>query len=426
MSNGVDMSKLFGSVIMTSNTSDLILKRMCYLYICNYAESQSDLALLAVNTLTKDCHNESPIIRGMALRSICSLRLANLIEYIIPPVRDGLQDASPYVRKTAVLGTVKLLSLSPAITKRVDFVDRLRGLLLRDRDPLVVYNCICALDEILIESGGLLISKNIAYHLLNKLREFSEWAQVYVLEVCCRYTVESEDELYDILNMLDDRLRHTNSALVFATIKLFLRFTIDLPDIHARVYETLKHPILTILSSATPDLAYAVLQHVNLLIIRSPTTFSSEYKQFFCRYNDPSYIKLLKLEALTNLANDGNYKEIVQELSEYVTDVDIETAINSINAIGRITGKVSASGADDIVTNFLLRYFGLEIPHVTDQTLIVMKDLVRLYAHLSREILDVVKTCLLTTKSAEAKVAIIWMLGIYIYIYVYILKVYYY
>ena len=35
--------------------------------------AQSDLALLAINTLTKDCRDEDPMVRGLALRCLCSL-----------------------------------------------------------------------------------------------------------------------------------------------------------------------------------------------------------------------------------------------------------------------------------------------------------------------------------------------------------------
>jgi hypothetical protein len=44
--------------------------KMIYLYLVNYAESNSDLALLAINTLQKDCQDQDPTIRGLALRAL--------------------------------------------------------------------------------------------------------------------------------------------------------------------------------------------------------------------------------------------------------------------------------------------------------------------------------------------------------------------
>jgi vesicle coat complex subunit len=56
MTIGIDVSGLFTEMIMGSGaTSDLVLKKMCYLYICSYAQSNSELALLTINFLQKDC-----------------------------------------------------------------------------------------------------------------------------------------------------------------------------------------------------------------------------------------------------------------------------------------------------------------------------------------------------------------------------------
>lgn len=45
-------------------------------------------------------------------------------------------------------------------------------------------------------------------------------------------------------------------------------------------------------------------------MIRAPFIFSSDYKHFYCQYNEPSYVKKLKLEMLTAVANESNTYEI--------------------------------------------------------------------------------------------------------------------
>jgi AP-4 complex subunit beta-1 len=53
-------------------------------------------------------------VRGLALRSICSLRLESILEYIQLPLHKSLTDISAYVRKTGVMGILKV-TLSPAL-----------------------------------------------------------------------------------------------------------------------------------------------------------------------------------------------------------------------------------------------------------------------------------------------------------------------
>ena len=81
-----------------SSGEDVVLKKMLYLYITTYAQHNPDLTLLTINLLTKDCKDQDPTIRGLALRSLCQLRVANLVEYIVsvlPPSSCMAQHLQP-------------------------------------------------------------------------------------------------------------------------------------------------------------------------------------------------------------------------------------------------------------------------------------------------------------------------------------------
>lgn len=91
---GMDMSSLMPKVISAANLSpdDLLLKKMMYLYLCTYAKQNPDLSLMAISQLQKDCKDTDPNVRGLALRSLCSLRVANLLEYVVSSlIRDPHQ-----------------------------------------------------------------------------------------------------------------------------------------------------------------------------------------------------------------------------------------------------------------------------------------------------------------------------------------------
>ena len=53
MTVGKDVSALFTDVTMCMQTDNLELKKLVYLYLINYAKTQPDLAILAVNTFVK-------------------------------------------------------------------------------------------------------------------------------------------------------------------------------------------------------------------------------------------------------------------------------------------------------------------------------------------------------------------------------------
>lgn len=48
-------SSLFPDVVNCMQTDNLELKKLVYLYLMNYAKSQPDMAIMAVNTFVKVC-----------------------------------------------------------------------------------------------------------------------------------------------------------------------------------------------------------------------------------------------------------------------------------------------------------------------------------------------------------------------------------
>eukprot|EP00850_Spirogloea_muscicola_P011386 SM000070S21352 [mRNA] locus=s70:581897:587414:+ [translate_table: standard] len=422
MTIGIDVSSLFSEMVMCSATSDLILKKMCYLYVCNYAVVNPELALLTINFLQKDCSDEDPMIRGLALRSLCSLRVKGLVEYLVGPLKKGLQDSNPYVRFTAAMGVLKLYNLSPSSVTDNDFTVELKSLLLHDPDPQVVVNSLCSLQEIFHTEASksneesarerdYLSSKVIVYALLNRIKECSEWGQCLVLEVVAKYTPEDPSETFDIMNVLEDRLQHANSAVVLATVKVFLHLTMSMADVHQQVYERIKAPLLTLISTGSPEVSYAVLSHLNLLVGRAPILFAPDFKHFYCKFSDPSYVKKLKIEMLTAVANENNTYEIVSELCEYAANVDVAIARMSVRAVGQIV--LQSYDVNGIVER-LLQFLDMDTDYITAETLVLVRDLLRKYPQWSQDCIAVVGGVRSSSvQEPKAKAALIWLLGEY-------------
>jgi len=53
MTVGKDVSALFPDVVNCMQTDNLELKKLVYLYLMNYAKSNPDMAIMAVNTFVK-------------------------------------------------------------------------------------------------------------------------------------------------------------------------------------------------------------------------------------------------------------------------------------------------------------------------------------------------------------------------------------
>lgn len=76
-------------------------------------------------------------------------------------------------------------------------------------------------------------------------------------------------------------------------------------------------PLVTLLSSP-PEVQWVALRNINLLLQKRPELLSNEMRVFFCKYNDPLYVKIEKLEIMVRLAGDNNVDALLSELKEYV------------------------------------------------------------------------------------------------------------
>lgn len=388
MTLGIDVSRLFTEMMLAIETRDLVIKKMVYLYLCNYAATHPELAQMCTNTLQKDCGNEDPMVRGLALRALCSLRLPQMVEYISEPLRKSLTDGHAYVRKTGVMGILKLHDLDREAFERCNFVDILYDML-RDPDASVVANCILVLNEIMAKSpnGGMAINRAVMLHLLNRMHEFSEFGVVAVLDLIPRYIPANDEEGYQIMNLLDPVLRTTNSGAVLAVIKAFLSLAEQIGDdaneMKRQVVGRVKAPLITHLSSGSAELVYCLLKHVESLVEICPGIFDDEYRQFYVRYHEPTHIKYLKVQVLSKLVNPSNAPDVVAELSECVNDTDESLSRLAVRSLSLVACRgAGGEGCAESIARRFVEMLDLDVGHVSSEAASALADVVRKHPNL--------------------------------------------
>lgn len=387
----------------------MALKKMVYLYLSNYAEQNPDLSIMAVNTLVQDCKNQDPMVRGLALRSLTGLRVANITEYITAPVQAALVDQSGYVRKTGVVGILKMHHVSPELVADGDFVDKLYDMI-GDRDANVSMNCLVVLSELLREDGGIAINQPIVHHILGRIRQYNEWGQGIVLSIASKYRPDSAEEALKILNIMETCLKMANANVVIAACKCFINIAKILPpNIKAQVYARLKTPLLMLMSQPSSEVAFIVLQHLKLIVRLCPAVFMPEVKQFFLRHNEPSAVKFAKLDILPQLANTSNFAVLIGELCHYVNAVDEELNRRTIKAIAKV--GLAVSECVDQVIGRLLEFFEMEASFVRSETVTALKDLMRKYPARCAGVMPAIHTTLRKIDEPVGKSAMVWMIG---------------
>ncbi|KAK3097948.1 hypothetical protein FSP39_014752 [Pinctada imbricata] len=416
MTVGKDVSALFPDVVNCIQTDNLELKKLVYLYLMNYAKSQPDLAIMAVNTFVKDCEDSNPLIRALAVRTMGCIRVDKIIDYLCQPLRNCLKDEDPYVRKTAAVCVAKLHDINAQLVEDQGFLDLLRDML-SDSNPMVVANAVAAISEILESSPTaqqvLEMNASTINKLLTALNECTEWGQVFILDAISNYTPKDDKEAQSICERVTPRLAHANAAVVLSAVKVIMKFMEMLDssaDYITMLVKKLAPPLVTLLS-AEPEIQYVALRNINLVVQKRPDILKNEMKVFFVKYNDPIYVKLEKLDIMIRLTTQANIAQVLAELKEYATEVDVDFVRKSVRAIGRCAIKVEQAAERCVST--LLDLIQTKVNYVVQEAIVVIKDIFRKYPNKYESIIATLCENLDTLDEPEARASMIWIIGEY-------------
>ena len=133
---------------------------------------------------------------------------------------------------------------------------------------------------------------------------------------------------------------------------------------------------MTLVASA-PEVQYVALRNIDLLLQAKPDILSKELRVFFCKYNDPPYVKLQKLEIMVRIANEKNYEQLLAELKESALEVDMDLVRRAVKAIGQVAIKLEEASAKCV--QVLEELISTKVNYVVQEVVIVIKDILRKY-----------------------------------------------
>ena len=364
------------------------------------------------------------MIRALAVRTMGCIRVERITEYLCDPLLKALRDEDPYVRKTACICVAKLYDISPELVDERGFLDLLRDCV-GDSNPMVVANAVAALCEIGDACGRkdvMPFTPSVLFKLLAALNECTEWGQVVLLDALATYTATSSNEAESIVERVTPRLQHANCAVVLSAVKVVLK-QLPLLSRNVELLGTLRRklaPPLVTLLSAEPEIQYVALRNINLILQRYPSLLGGSgegassaagVKVFFCKYNDPPYVKLEKLDIMTRLAREANIDALLLEWREYASEVDVDFVRKAVRCIGR--AAIALDGAAERCVGVLLELIRTKVSYVTQEAVVVIRDILRRYPGRYEGIIAQLCENLDALDEPEAKAAMVWIVGEY-------------
>ncbi|RNE99193.1 putative beta-adaptin 1 [Trypanosoma conorhini] len=439
MTIGRDMSGHFSDVAPLCSSTNLAIKRLVYLYLMHNSHTQPQKAVLQAGTFVKDTLHNSPLIRGAALRTMISLLVPAMVDFVTAPLQRCLEDSDPYVRRIAAFGTLKLFYVAPNVCEETGLLEKLKKLL-QDENACVAASAVAAILELLQRNAPVALEEAIVENvprLLEAASDATGWYKHYLIEgvaVAFKKNVFVLD-LEKATRTVDGVvpfLASFNVATVMSAIKVVTSFLLqasalftssdlggDLGNaeeqasqLRSRYGPQLVSACVSLLYGPCFEVRYAVFRNIRLLLKTGLKSFLKRHLSvFFVKYDDPIYVKLEKSELLLELADTEVGEIVLSEFAAYATDADEELVRKAVRSIGFLAAKLEPLAKQCVER--LLGLMDTGISHVVQEAAVVVQTVLRRYPN--RFVHVVKKLCefLDDLKGAEAKAAVVWVLGDY-------------
>ncbi|NXQ07079.1 AP3B2 protein, partial [Vidua macroura] len=444
IARGKNASDLFPAVVKNVACKNIEVKKLVYVYLVRYAEEQQDLALLSISTFQRGLKDPNQLIRASALRVLSSIRVPIIVPIMMLAIKEAASDMSPYVRKTAAHAIPKLYSLdSDQKDQLIEVIEKL----LADKTTLVAGSVVMAFEEVCPERIDL-IHKNYR-KLCNLLIDVEEWGQVVIINMLTRYARtqflspnqneslleentekafygSEEEDAKDakaeaaslakrkpyvmdpdhrlLLRNTKPLLQSRNAAVVMAVAQLYFHLA---PKAEVGV---IAKALVRLLRSHS-EVQYVVLQNVATMSIKRRGMFEPYLKSFYIRSTDPTQIKILKLEVLTNLANETNISTILREFQTYIRSMDKDFVAATIQAIGRCATNIGK--VRDTCLNGLVQLLSNRDELVVAESVVVIKKLLQMQPAQHSEIIKHMAKLTDNIQVPMARASIVWLIGEY-------------
>uniref|UniRef100_A0A8C5Z2P7 AP-3 complex subunit beta n=1 Tax=Marmota marmota marmota TaxID=9994 RepID=A0A8C5Z2P7_MARMA len=387
------------------------------------------------NVASKNIEDPNQLIRASALRVLSSIRVPIIVPIMMLAIKEASADLSPYVRKNAAHAIQKLYSLDPEQKEMlIEVIEKL----LKDKSTLVAGSVVMAFEEVCPDRIDL-IHKNYR-KLCNLLVDVEEWGQVVIIHMLTRYArtqfvspwkeddgledneknfYESDDELKEktedrkkpytmdpdhrlLIRNTKPLLQSRNAAVVMAVAQLYWHIS---PKSEAGI---ISKSLVRLLRS-NREVQYIVLQNIATMSIQRKGMFEPYLKSFYVRSTDPTMIKTLKLEILTNLANEANISTLLREFQTYVKSQDKQFAAATIQTIGRCATNISE--VTDTCLNGLVCLLSNRDEIVVAESVVVIKKLLQMQPVQHGEIIKHMAKLLDSITVPVARASILWLIG---------------
>ncbi|CAF0951751.1 unnamed protein product [Adineta steineri] len=317
------MTKLFQS-------KDMMLRRMIYLSIKEMSTVANDV-IIVTSSLTRDMTGKEDSHRGPAIRALCKITDASMMQSVERYMKQAIVDKLASVASAALTSSVHLMRHGPEVVKR--WVNEVQEAVNND-NIMVQYHALGLLYQIR-RSDKHAIRKLILKFSKAGLR--SPFAYCFLIRTAANLINEegegTDSPMYDFI---DSCLRHKNEMVIYEAASTI----VSLKCVTPKELSSAVNVLQLFISSPKPVLRYAAVRTLNKVAIQYPAAVTACNVDLETLITDSNRsIATLAITTLLKTGNEAGVDRLMKQISSFLSEISDQFKTVVVDAIKSLCQK---------------------------------------------------------------------------------------
>ncbi|CAG9759764.1 unnamed protein product [Ceutorhynchus assimilis] len=329
------MTKLFQS-------KDVILRRLVYLGIKELSSIADDV-IIVTSSLTKDMTGKEDMYRAAAIRALCSITDATMLQAIERYMKQAIVDRNPAVSSAALVSSLHMTKFAPEVVKR--WVNEAQEAVNSD-NIMVQYHALGLLYHIR-KTDRLAVTKLVSR--LTRMSLKSPYAVCMLIRISAKLIEEEgSDSNSPYFEYIESCFRHKSEMVVYEAAHAI----VNLDRTSSRELAQAISVLQLFCGAPKPTLRFAAVRTLNQVAISHPTAVTACNIDLENLITDSNRsIATLAITTLLKTGAESSVDRLMKQIASFVSEISDEFKVVVVQAIQALALKFPRKHS--VLMNFL-------------------------------------------------------------------------
>ncbi|VDM43956.1 unnamed protein product [Toxocara canis] len=325
-----EATEAFFAVTKLWQSKDANLRRLVYLAIKELCDISNDV-IIVTSSLTKDMTGREDMYRAPAIRALCCIIDASMLQAIERYMKQAIVDKNPAVASAALVSSLHLLKKSPEVVRR--WANEVQEAVSSESN-MVQLHALGLLYHIR-SNDRLAVNKLVQKWSKSSLR--SPFALCYLIRLAAKL-IEEDDAGAEspLFQFIESCLRHKCEMVIYEAASAIVR----LPKTTSSELSPAVSVLQLFCSSPKPALRFAAVRTLNKISMKHPQAVIScnvDLEQLITDQNRS--IATLAITTLLKTGAESSVERLMKQISTFVNEISDEFKIVVIEAIRELCSR---------------------------------------------------------------------------------------